>query len=110
MTYRMFPRAEAPRAVAVLAICLTPVLTAAAGNFEGRVDNGLSDAEETSSGSMSLTSSDLELVTDGTKLQAVGIRWASVSVPQGASIMGAYVQFTAAKQASTGATALVVRG
>jgi hypothetical protein len=66
MAHRMFPRAAAPRAVAVLAICLTPVLAAEAGTFEGRVGDGLSDAEETSSGSMSLTSSDLELVTDGT--------------------------------------------
>jgi hypothetical protein len=110
MTHRMSPRAAAPRAVAVLAICLTPALAAAAGTFEGRVGDGLSDAEETSSGSMSLTSSDLELVTDGAKLQTVGIRWASVSVPRGASITRAYVQFAAAKRASTGAAALVVRG
>jgi hypothetical protein len=41
---------------------------------------------------MSLTSSDLELTDDGS-LQTIGIRFLGISIPQGATITNAYVQF-----------------
>jgi hypothetical protein len=50
------------------------------------------DAEEASSGKVNLTSSDLELVQEKSK-QVVGIRFANISIPQGATITKAYIQF-----------------
>ena len=51
------------------------------------------DAEENGLGAVDLTSSDLELVTDGGP-QAVGIRFNNVKVPRGGKIRDAYIQFT----------------
>ena len=62
--------------------------------FERRVVAGSDDAEESASGGMSLTSSDLELVYDGSN-QRVGMRFTSVAVPRGATITHAYLQFEA---------------
>ncbi|MFQ6070598.1 MAG: right-handed parallel beta-helix repeat-containing protein, partial [Candidatus Aminicenantales bacterium] len=61
-----------------------------------RVSQSSDDAEEQSppNGSMYLTSSDLELVNDGSTNQVVGIRFQNVTIPQGATITNAYIQFT----------------
>jgi len=67
------------------------------------------DAEEASSGSVSLTSSDLELTTDGTKVQTVGLRFTNITVPPGAAITAAWVQFQV-DEVSTGATSLRIFG
>lgn len=56
------------------------------------------DAEESAAGSVSLTSTDLELVNDpgtGAGDQTVGLRFTDVPVPPGAIIREAYIQFTA---------------
>ncbi len=53
---------------------------------------GSDDAEESASGSVSLTSTDLELVHDSSD-QTVGMRFAGVNIPQGATIVNASVQF-----------------
>jgi PKD repeat protein len=66
------------------------------------------DAEESASGSVTLTSSDLELVYDSSN-QTVGIRFTNVTVPKNATITGAYVQFEV-DEATTGATSLTVAG
>lgn len=66
------------------------------------------DAEETPTRSMDLTSSDLELVHDAAD-QTVGIRFAGLTVPPGATILRAWVQF-AADEAQTEPTSLVIRG
>jgi hypothetical protein len=75
---------------------------------ERRVAAGSDDAEQASSGSVSLSSSDLELVTDGSTVQTVGVRFANLAVPKGATITSAYVQFTA-DEVSTGAASLTIR-
>ncbi len=68
------------------------------------------DAEETSAtGKMDLTSSDLELVTDGTVVQTVGLRFTSIPIPRGATVTNAYVQFET-DETSSAATPLLVRG
>ncbi len=52
------------------------------------------DAEEVvSSGSMGLTSTDLELGADGGVSQWVGMRFNNISIPRNASILNAYVEF-----------------
>ena len=74
--------------------------------LEVRVAASTDDAEEKPSGSMSLTSSDLELVFDGSD-QTVGMRFNAVTIPPGAAITNAYVQFQV-DEANTEATSLVI--
>src|SRR4051794_8389551 len=57
---------------------------------------------------MYLNSSDLELVYDGSN-QRVGMRFTSVSVPRGATITRAYLQFEA-KETQSEATNLLIEG
>ena len=66
------------------------------------------DAEESATGSVSRTSSDLELVNDGTD-QTVGVRFASVPIPPGATISDAYVQFES-DEVTTVAVSLTIQG
>jgi hypothetical protein len=67
------------------------------------------DAEESSSGSVDLSSSDIELVTDKSDVQTVGLRFAGVSLARGATVTNAYVQFQT-DEVDTGAVDLTVRG
>jgi hypothetical protein len=60
--------------------------------FEVRVSASSDDAEESASGSVNLTSSDLELVYAGSN-QTVGMRFSGITIPYGASIINAYIQF-----------------
>ena len=53
----------------------------AATTVEVRVASSADDAEERSSGSISLSSSDLELTTDGSDNQWIGMRFAGLSIP-----------------------------
>jgi hypothetical protein len=76
--------------------------------LERPVAAGADDAEEKSSGSVSLTSSDLELVFDGAA-QTLGLRFTGVTIPRGAEITNAYVQFTV-DEAQSEATSLTIRG
>ncbi|MEI2302524.1 hypothetical protein MKZ91_31295, partial [Ensifer sp. MJa1] len=69
--------------------------------FETRVVASADDAEERSSGSMSLNSSDLELTVDDGVGQTVGIRFIGIDIPKGAIITNAYIQFTV-DEVSTG--------
>ena len=76
--------------------------------WEGRVSASSDDAEEYPSGYVHRTSPDLELIYDG-RVQTVGMRFAGVDVPQGATIVAAYVQFQAS-EASSEATSLTIEG
>ena len=99
-----------PGTAAVLAaVYLASAAAATAGTFKARVRSGSWDVEERSSGLISLSSGNLEMVTSGGNDQTVGIRWEALGVPRGATITRAYVQFTAAKSSSK-PTALLVRG
>jgi uncharacterized protein YjiK len=71
---------------------IVTVIDPSVGSVDIRVAASSDDAEESSSGSMDLTSSDLELVFDGSD-QTVGMRFNGVGVPQGAFITNAYLQF-----------------
>jgi peptidoglycan/xylan/chitin deacetylase (PgdA/CDA1 family) len=69
------------------------------------------DAEEATSGTVTLNSSDIELVYDSYKSagnQTVGLRFAGLTIPPGATIANAYVQFTVDETTSSAAN-LVVR-
>ena len=81
--------------------------SASATTIEKRTVASSDDAEESSSGSVSLSSSDLELIHDSSD-QTVGMRWTSVAIPPGSTITAAYVQF-AAKESQSEATSLALR-
>jgi Big-like domain-containing protein/cadherin-like protein/parallel beta helix pectate lyase-like protein len=57
-----------------------------------KVSAGADDAEESATGTMSLSSGDLELTWDGTT-QKVGMRFPGMAIPKNAAIRKAYVQF-----------------
>ncbi len=68
----------------------------AQSTFSVRVNNGNDDAEEElTSGTMYLTSSDLEMSFDSfvTDDQLIGLRFTGVSLPANASVLRAYIQF-----------------
>ena len=90
--------------VATVGITVNP---SAPVSFEVRVADGADDAEERASGRVGLTSSDLELVFDKDN-QTVGIRFTGVTIPQGATITAAYVQFQA-NETQSEATALTIQ-
>ncbi|HEX5588373.1 MAG TPA: hypothetical protein VFZ17_13755, partial [Acidimicrobiia bacterium] len=71
---------------------------------------GSDDAEQLASGSVNITSSDLDMVIDGTTVQsAVGLRFANVNVPRNATIASASVQFRS-DEVSSDATTLLLQG
>ena len=87
------------------------VQPAMTGNItvESNVTQSTDDAEEFASGSMeALTSSDLELVEEQ-ETQTVGVRFQSITVPQGACITNAWVEFSVDK-VQTGVTNLTFHG
>ena len=76
--------------------------------FETSIASGSDDAEQRSTGGVDLVSSDLELVTDGTTVQRVGLRFANLQLPAGATITRAWIQFQT-DEVSTDTAALTLR-
>jgi PKD repeat protein len=77
---------------------------------ERRVAASADDAEEiVSGGTMKLTSSTLQLTLDGTAQQNAGLRFSGVAVPSHATILAAYLQFTASTS-QTAASSLTIAG
>ncbi len=89
------------------------VVVAGAGgtfSFDGAVGASSDDAEENgATGAVDLTSSDLELVVEGPVNQVVGVRFAGVSLPDGAVIQNASVQFIT-DETDGSASSLTVQG
>ena len=77
-------------------------------SLDVRVSASDDDAEEYPGGYVHRTSPDLELIYDS-RVQTVGMRFAGVAIPQGATIVAAYVQFQAS-EASSEATSLRIEG
>ena len=77
---------------------------------EVRVATGNDDAEErVSNSSMYLTSTDLELISDGATAQLVGMRFTGVAIPNGATISNAWIQFQV-DETNSGATNVNIQG
>ncbi len=76
---------------------------------EVRISNGDDDVEERQDGSIGSSSTDLELVENGSDLQTIGLRFQLLPVPQGATIVMAYVQFKV-DETDGGTASLVVEG
>ncbi len=77
--------------------------------YDTRVLAGNDDAEEMSNTSVSLVSSDLEMMTDGSNVQrAVGVRFGGIPIPRGTRVTSAWIQFHA-REAHSDPTSLVIR-
>jgi hypothetical protein len=87
----------------------TVTVTDAVTTLEVQVTTGSDDAEEFANGNMYLTSSDLELTFNAGGDQTVGMRFNGIGIPQGASIINAYIQFQVDDPA-TAPTTLEIRG
>jgi hypothetical protein len=80
------------------------------GSLDIRVSASTDDAEEIiSTGKMDLKSSDLEMILDSDGNQTVGMRFNAITIPQGATITSAFIQFTV-DEAESGATTLQIAG
>jgi hypothetical protein len=91
----------------VLTLSLITANAALAGTVvEFKIANGNDSVEEESSGNMYMGSSDLEL-PDG---QVIGLRYLNVELPQDATIIGAYIEFTVDELEGDEAANLIIQG
>jgi PKD repeat protein len=83
--------------------------TAASYQFTAQINASSDDAEESPTLGVNLTSSDIELVTDpyDDSLQIIGLRFADITIPKGARITEAYIEFETDETGSS-QTALVI--
>ncbi|MCP4611549.1 MAG: hypothetical protein GY845_22790 [Planctomycetes bacterium] len=94
----------------VLALSLVAAnITFASNVVEIGITGGNDSIEEQAGGNMSMGSSDLELPNDG-GIQAIGLRFLNVELPQGANIIEAYIVFTVDEIESDEAANLIIQG
>ena len=75
-----------------------------------QVSQNSDDAEENASnGNMSLNSSELELIADGSTDQLIGIRFQNIEIPQGVTIVSAVIEFETVAT-NSGATSVTFQG
>ena len=72
----------------------------APATIEVRINAAFDDVEEDFDGSVTASSSDLELVEDP-NAQVVGLRFTPVEIPAGATVTNAYIQFTVDEETMT---------
>ncbi|OMH33723.1 PilC/PilY family type IV pilus protein [Motiliproteus sp. MSK22-1] len=76
--------------------------------YSVRVSQSSDDAEQIGS-SVNLTSSDLELVTDGSSNQTIGIRFNNLQLNQGTVLSTAYLELAVDETGSTESTSLTIK-
>jgi uncharacterized protein YjiK len=90
-----------------LTVTVNPATTQ---SLDIRVSVGADDAEQRTDNTVVLGNADLDMMIDGTEANSVvGTRFRAVTIPPGASITSAYLQFQAAAVHSV-ATSLTIRG
>lgn len=94
-------------------VAYSSAVTIASGSnftFSKRIASGDDDVEEEDDGTMYSSSSDIELVADGGRgNQTIGLRFTGVTIPNGAAINSAYIQFTC-DETNSGGTSLTFKG
>src|SRR5690606_26435635 len=71
--------------------------------LQSQVSSSSDDAEEDlSNNGIYMDSSDLELTTDGSTEQLVGIRFKNINIPAGSIIQDAYIEFTVDESTTSG--------
>ena len=94
----------------VLALSLFAAnITFASNVIEIEIANGNDSVEEEAPGTMYMGSSDLEILNDG-GVQAIGLRFLNVELPQGANIIEAYIVFTVDEIEGDEAANLIIQG
>ena len=81
--------------------------------FRKQIATGTDDAEERQTGGqIDITSSDIELVYDGSTVgnQTAGLRFTQINIPKDATIVNAYIQFWVDENTHTATTNLTIRG
>jgi hypothetical protein len=77
----------------------------AGGVIDQRISVGADDAEQRlSNGVVALAGGDLNMAVDGTRAQLVGMRFANLPIPAGATIQNAWIQFMVDEVGSTAAS------
>lgn len=94
----------------VVTVTGTPDVTSS----DVRIDRGFDDAEENVRGAVSLSGADLDMmldngIADSALNSAIGLRFSSVPVPQGATIVNAYLSFES-DETDRAPTVLIIRG
>lgn len=82
-------------------------------DFKKQIATGTDDAEERQTGGqIDITSSDVELVYDGSTVgnQTVGLRFTQIIIPKDATILNAYIQFWVDETSHTATTNLTITG
>ena len=77
--------------------------------ISAKVASGSDDAEEKVNGSVSLNSTDLEMVMENT-MQTVGVRFTNLSIPENITIVSAYIQFTTDEAVNQNPSTLTIYG
>ena len=91
-------------------ILTSTFVVSAQTTITSQVSSGKYDAEERlSSRNMGLTSSDLEITSDGSNNQFIGIRFQNIKTPRGTTILSASIQFTT-DETNSGGTSVTIRG
>lgn len=81
------------------------------GSITRQISQSSDDAEQTvSSGAMSLTGNTLSIPQEGSTDQLVGLRFQNLTIPQGAVITSAQIQFTANNNQTSSTVNVTVRG
>jgi len=76
--------------------------------YDAPISEDPDDSEEkVPSGVVSITSSDLDLVNDNSKLQMAGLRFQGIDIPQGSVVHRAYLQFVA-DETSSGPASMII--
>ncbi|MCC6283448.1 MAG: hypothetical protein IT262_22775, partial [Saprospiraceae bacterium] len=90
---------------------MTPIPVTNNVSVSSTINLDSDDAEETTGGAFTSSSSDLDLGFDGANQNLAGVRFTGISIPQGATIVSANIQFSADNSAgSSGSPVLVIKG
>ncbi len=100
---------ERDTARAFVSVLLAAALTgtAQAGTVDIRIAQSYDDAEERADGRVVRGSGDLDMVEENNELRIVGLRFPDLTIPQGATISAAWIQFTTDEK-STGPVSLTI--
>ncbi len=99
--------------ILLLGLLLPSLKAQSTFEFKKKIVTSTDDAEERQTGgTIDITSSDVELVYDGSTVgnQTVGLRFTNIDIPKDATIVSAYIQFWVDENNHTGATSVNIFG
>lgn len=111
LTAKAFDNLGASTESSTVLVTITAVESPVSNIVESRISQGSDDAEQYTKGTVVLTDPVLNIVYESktTGNQIIGLRFNSITIPQGATITKAYIEFVADK-ASTTTSSLTIKG